>query len=328
MMLFRLIADITDARLSTEIQQAIEPWLLAHSGITGLQYADRCLSCLISIPPKKADEQTAERITELISFASDFRMAGCCQSCGTDRDYSFYLLDDAGVTICPQCESTLQQKIEEIAEKKQQYPVSWSGTVMAGLVGAALLFVLIYLLLAANLIVYPVTYVCVLAALLLCKKWGKKLHYVSLSIIGGLCLISCVLATFFSTAHEMALNNQENCTNAQALCSGVEELREMYSNFTEEELAEFDEDGEFIISASELDEKYQLGMLIQETQTTKDCILRFNELMRQEIFRDYRNEYRRRLILNIIAVFVSLSISAPAMLRQSNGRHTLRRIPE
>lgn len=325
--IFRLIAKTPSDEVSADLQAQANAWCTSHAGVTGLAHRDRCLAAAVSLTPRNTDENLSALTAALVSFAASQGLIACCMSCGAEYGYRSYLLDDGGVTVCDSCKPYLEQKMLEAQEEAADVRANPAGLIAGALIGALAVFLLTYFVLKMSYLSMLTGYAGVLLGLFLMRKLGKKLTTPAVVIFTVLCLIAGVAAPVTHFANLFATTNHENYDKAMQEVTGYQTLEDMYSELSEEDLAKLDEMGEDKFDMEKYKQYYENAKLITEHTTTGSCIKDLPKLLNSEYYSAAKPEFIKCLLFALLSVLAGVLLTAPAMLRADQGKHTLRELP-
>ena len=324
---FRLTAKAPTEEAAAELQPQANTWSTTHSGVTGLAYRERCLTAAVSLTPKETDENLAATVGALVTFASSQGMIPCCMSCGAEYGYRSYLLDDGGVTVCDSCKPYIEQKMIEAQQEAAEVKANPFGLFLGALIGAAAVFLLTYFVLKLSYLSMLTGYAGVLLGLYLMRKLGKKLTVPAVVFCGVLCLIAGFTAPVLDYSNMIAQTNAENYDKAKQACDGYQELLAMYEDLSGEQLAKLDEMGEDQFDMKKYEKIYEQAKLVTEHTTTASCLKDFPKLLNSDYYKAIKPELIKCILFAVISVIAGILLTAPAMLRADQGKHTLRELP-
>lgn len=307
------------------IGKKLEEFRLAHPGMSLLQYKERTLACVFSIPPGDAVTPCVQTVTELVAFAADLSFIPCCTACGRPEDFAPRLLDNTGVSVCPECEKRLCGDFvklrNEAKAKKPNYPL-----LAAAMLGGALA-VLLLVYCSADLARsgYFGAYIGTMICLLLVQKLGKKVTMPIAVTACVLCFAASAAATMQVLSASAAHINQSLKDEVSAFIQIYEEHQNTAETLSPADVAtlrDFGIDPEADIAG--LAEEYNACTFAISHQTTESCRADFLDILSIPMYRNIRSAFIRYNILDLIAVFACGALVLPKMLRESSGVHTLR----
>ena len=319
-MLFVLYGKADEGRdLSAELEQ----WRFGRTGISALNYAKNCLSCMVSIPAKNALEETVSNFEALMELARTLELVPCCMACGTTFGYSPYLLDGTGVSLCSACRDATQQRIGEVREERQAERSNPAGTVVSIVIGAALVAGLTYLVLRLGYVSYLVGYAGVLVMFLLMQKLGKKITLPAAIIGTVICMVIAFATPVYSFAKDFAAFNTEKAATAQQFCDSYEELDQL----SEEEKQALSEQEELQLDFTQIKKQYETCRLMLSHQDTASCFRDMTKLLKTDTFSSAKSQLLKCILGGVLSILIGALLTLPRMLHESSGRHELREIP-
>lgn len=309
-----------------EISTKLEQWRYGRQGISALNYGKNCLSCMVAIPARNADEETYGNFEALMELARTLGLTPCCMACGTEYGFSPYLLDNTGVSLCPSCRASTEQRMGEVREEKQAEKSSIPGLALSVLVGAAAVAVLTYLVLRAGYVSYLVGYAGVLIMFLMMRKFGKKVTLPA-GLTGVLvCLLIAAAVPVFSFAQDISSFNRENAEKAQQYCESYEEIRGQLDQMTEEDRQMLEETQGITLDLPQMEKQYQNCQLMLSHQDTGSCFRDMGTLMKSETYSGSKSDLIKSILWGVISIIVGSALTMPRMLSESSGKHELREI--
>lgn len=325
--IFRLIAKTASDEMSADLQAQANAWCTAHAGVTGLAHRERCLAAAVSLTPRNTDENLSALTAALVSFAASQGLIACCMSCGAEYGYRSYLLDDGGVTVCDSCKPFLEQKMLEAQQDAAEVRANPVGLAVGALIGAAAVFLLTFFVLKLSYLSMLTGYAGVLLGLFLMRKLGKKLTTPAVIVCTVLCLLAGFAAPVFHFADLFANTNEQNYASAQKICDGYSSLMEVYDDLTPEQYEQLDALTEDKFDLAQYQKMYDNAKLIMEHTTTASCLKDMPMLLKSEYFSAAKPELIKCLLFAVLSVLAGAALTAPAMLRADQGKHTLRELP-
>lgn len=323
---FRLIADMPAERIDNAFKERLEQYRMKHPGLAVLRYHDRCLNGVFSLAAKDTDNEAASAAACLTALAADEKMTPSCMSCGKPSEWSPYLLDGDGVTVCPYCRALLEQRIREAQEKKEKEPYSHAGIVLGAALGAVILFLVTFFVLKLSTLSVLLSYAGVALSFFLMVRFGKKLTVPAVVLGAALCLLAGVSASVLHYAENVAQNNRDNQKAAQQLADEADELLTAFEDLTEEEKEYVLADENSPLDVAFFREQKKTGTTILENQTLSDCLMHLPAILRLKVYQSDRTSLFRELVMTLITVLISTFITAPRMLAVSSGKHTLQEL--
>ena len=321
---FRLIAKVPSADAANALPAQASAWSTEHTGVTGLVHKDRCLSAVVSLTPKKTEENLSAVTAALVSFAAAQGLIPCCMSCGTETGYRPYLLDQGGVTVCDACKPHLEEKIREAEATAAAAKPNNIGLIAGIIISAAAVFLLTFFVLKLCYLSMLTGYAGVLLGLFVMRKLGRKLTKPAVIACTVLCLLAGFAAPILHFAALFAETNQQNYDKAKQACDSYLALTEMYDQLTEEERAELDAANG--IDAGQYQEIYENAKLITDHTTTASCLKAMPKLLNSSYYSAAKPELIKHLLFTMLSVLACIALTAPPMLRADHGRHTLREL--
>lgn len=315
-MIFALYGKTEETR---DLSAQLEQWRYGRSGISALNYAKNCLSCMVAIPAKNADAETVSNFEVLIALAHSLELVPCCMACGNTHEYAPYLLDGTGVSLCPACRASTEQRMAEVREEKQAERCSLPGTVLSVVIGAALVAGLTYLVLRFGYLSFLVGYAGVLVMFLLMKKLGKKVTLPAAIAGTAVCLLAAFFTPVFSFAQDFASFNRGRAENAKGYCALYEEL----DSYSEEEKQEMDVQLDY----EKMKKQYESCQTVLSHQDTVSCIRDMPALLKSETYSSAKPELMKCLLGGVLSILIGAALTVPKLLHESGGKHELREIP-
>ena len=325
--IFRLIGKTPADEISPDLQAQANAWCTSHAGVTGLAHRDRCLSAAVSLTPRNTDENLSALTAALVTFAATQGLIPCCMSCGAEYDYRSYLLDDGGVTVCDSCQPYVEQKLLEAQQDAAEVKANPAGLAAGALIGAAVVFFLTFFVLKLSYLSMLTGYAGVLLGLFLMRKLGRKLTTPAVIIFTVLCLAAGFAAPVAHFANLIAETNTENYDKAKQASDGYTELMALYDGLSEDQLAELDVMGEGTFDLDKYKEIYDNAQLIMNHTTTASCLKDMPKLLNNTYYSDAKPELIKCLLFAVLSVLAGAALTAPAMLKADQGKHTLRELP-
>lgn len=324
----QIIVRITaKQREERDISGILQEWRMQHAGINHLQYANRMLTCVFSVSGKTADQVAVEHTGALTALAADLGLLPCCAGCGTELGYSQYLLDGSGVTLCPGCVTYTEGNMQKDTAEHEAVPVNHLGAILGAVIGGLAVFGLTYVVLEMNTLSFLTAYAGMLLGLFLIKKLGKKLTVPATALAVVLGLAAVVAAPILSYAGDFAKFNREQEANAQAFMDSYDELAVAMSEMSEDEIAFMEAQYGESLDLSSMRPRYEACKLMIANQTTGDCLKNFKTLLESDTFSGVKPELIKCIVWGILSVILGTAITAPAMIRLGQGKHTLRELP-
>lgn len=325
---FRLIAKLPAALPESAFTEALNEWSKSHTGVAALSYQNRCLACIISLTPRDTDNELAAKTAELAAFAGQQGMTGCCMSCGAESGYHSYLLDNGGITLCEPCRPYLETKMhDEQAEKAQIHP-NWGGLILGALLGAAAVFGLTFFVLKLRFLSLLTGFAGILLGLYLMRKLGKKITPAAAVICAVLCLAASLSASVVHFAGEMADYNMENYTKAAEICMSYENLQETIGGMSNDELAALEEMTGESLDLAKFQQNYENAQMIRDNTLLLECLHNFKALIGNDLFSSLRPELLKCVLFSLLSIIAGVAVTAPGMIREDQGKHSLRELPQ
>lgn len=324
--IFRLIGNRPNA-LSGTLDSALQSWGQEQTGISALNYKDRCLSAVISLTPRDTENTLAAKAAALTAFAAQNGLHPCCMSCGADNYFYSYLLDNTGITLCEPCRPHLEQKIAEEREKKAQLHPNWGGLILGAVLGAVIVFLLTYFVLKLSFLSLLTGFAGILIGLFLMRNLGKKITPAAACICGILCLAASFSATFVHFADTMAKNNMQNSEKAAEFCETYETMQETVSGLNSEERQALEQISGQSLDMAQYQSNYDTAKLILDSTTVFGCLRNFKALISLELYSDIKPELIKCILFSLLSIIVGTAVTAPSMVREDMGKHTLRVLP-
>lgn len=326
-MIFRLIAKPPQESDASAIRAALDAWQASHSGVSGIQYQDRTLATVISAAAKDTDAAAAALITELVMLADRLGLIPCCMSCGAEYGYRPYLLDNGGVAVCDMCRPHLEQQIEDVRTASEEQRPNYLGMIFGAVLGALIVLGLTYAVLDMHYLSALTGYAGLLIGLLTMKKLGKKLTLPGVLICTVLCAAAGCFATVLHFSNLIAEYNQENEKLATDTCVAYLDLKDVLDEATAEERQLYEAyAAESGTSLKELEERYEQSLIIRKYQTGGECFSDFFELIDYDVYSSVKPELVKCILYVLISVIGGAAATAPKLLIESNGIHTLREL--
>ena len=317
--IFRLIAKTTSDE--TALQAQFTEWSQLHSGVSGLNHKDRCLSAMISLTPRKSEETLSATTAALISFAVSQALTPCCMSCGAESGFHMYMFDDGGVTVCDSCKPYVERQIREAAEVAAAVRANPIGHFTGAVIGAATVFLLTFFVLKLSYLSILTGFAGVLLGLFLMRKLGKKLTIPAIALCSMLCIIAGIGAPILHFAGTIADFNIENSAQAQQVCDAYNELNDLILMLPSDETLP-----EELGSMEEYKAANAQAQCILSHTDLKSCLSDMPELLKMETYSALKPELIKCLIMTLISIVGCIILTAIPMLRTDQGRHTLREL--
>ena len=237
--------------------------------------------------------------------------------CGSEYSARQYALDSDGAAACDACRPQLETRMTELREEKAAAPSNPLGILLGAVLGGAAVFILTFLVLKLSYLSFLTGY----AGLLLGKLtiWGAVLCTV-------LCLAAGLAAPVLHFAQEMSDHNMSQYVTATQISSNYLELEESLSGYTDEEIAALSEMIGETIDMAEYRKSYETAQLVLSHQTMSECLKDFRMLIGSEIFESLKPELVKCILFALLSIIAGAAVTAPAMLRESKGIHTLREL--
>lgn len=324
--IFRLNAKRADSETESQLQAAIVEWSESHAGVSGFGHQENCLAAAVSITPRDSDSNLAMRVAELVQFAAQHGMIPCCAFCGAEYGFRHYLLDDDGVSACDACRPRLELRMQEIREEKAAVPSSPLGMLLGAVIGAAMVFILTFFVLKLSYLSFLTGYAGLFIGFYAMKQLGKKVTAAGAVICTVLCLAAGLTAPLLHFASLMAEHNMDNLQTANEICEGYEELSVMLAEFTDEEVAELEEIVGESLDLNSYRTRYEQAQLVRSNLTVSDCLKNFKTLLDCEIYSDLKPEIVKCILFAVLSILAGAAITAPPLLRESKGIHTMREL--
>lgn len=325
--IFRLIAKRPDTVTESQLHAAIVEWSASHSGVSGMDYqGERCLAAAISLSPRDTDSNLAMRVEELVSFAAQYGLIPCCAFCGTEYGFRHYLLDEDGVSACDACRPRLEMRMQEIREEHAAVPSNPLGMLLGAVLGGAAVFILTYFVLKLSYLSFLTGYAGLFIGFYLMKQLGKKVTAAGAVLCTVLCLAAGLAAPLLHFAGMVAENNQDNLQTATEICDSYLELSELLDGFSDEERAELEEITGESLDMAAYRVRYEEAKIIRDNQTVTDCMHNFKQLLDTEVYRDLKPELVKCILFAVLSILAGAAVTAPPLLRESKGIHTLREL--
>lgn len=319
-MIMRLHAKTEDA---ADFARYLESWRQKQTGITQITFRERELIAMLAIPAKDTVNTLANHVLTIASLARQSGLLPCCMSCGRIDSFSHFVLDGDGCTLCESCRLNTEENMEEIKTKKSAEPINYAGSLLGLLLGAALLFLLTYIVLKAGYVSYLTGFVGTLTALLLMKKFGHRLTYPTAAFAIVFCLIVAVITPAAEFAGEIAEHNQTNEAKAQQIIDAYKKLDDLRADATPEEREALDA----FVKERKLDSStYDSAKLMLDHQTTWECLKDMPTLLKDQLYDDMKGELIKCILWGVLSILVGCGVLLPNMLRESYGKHTLTRL--
>ena len=322
-MQFRLIAKLPFDKTPEQTAAALEQWRMAHSGVSGLIHRDRTLSAVVSLSGKETARAAASVTAELVGLAADLGLIPCCMACGTEQDFSQYLLDGAGVTICLACKLNLESAMQTDTEMRAKQKPRTAGLAIGALAGAAVVFLLTFFVLRQGNLSILTGFAGLAVGLLLMKKLGKKMTVPAVLSCMLLCLIAGCGASVLHLSSAVAESNRENYVQASQVKAAAQDVIAMMDDMDAEELEQAKEvfgDSFYAEAQGNL----KSASLVLDNQTTAACLRAFPQFLQDDLFRDELTDALRSYLLCIfLSIGIGTAVTAPKLLHADSGVHRL-----
>lgn len=324
-LIFRLIAKAPDTQPEEQIRHALEQWRMAHAGTGVLEHKNRALTAVLSAAKKDTEEAAASAVASLTALAADLGLRPCCMSCGAEYGFSPYLLDGGGIAVCDGCKSHLESNMAADAEKHAAEKPNMAGVILGAVLGAAIVFLLTFLILKMRYLSILTGYAGIVGGLLLIKKFGKKLTVPAVVLCTVLCLIGGLGASVLHLSAVVAESNQENCASAETVKSSAQELLDMMIDMDQDELDELKEIYGSDVNVKQLRKNMETADLILEHQTTGECLRDLPLFLRNELYgSDLRVELLKCVFIICLSILAGAIVTAPKLIQADSGRHDLK----
>lgn len=324
-MSLRMVAKLPDGKAEADIASALEEWRMAHPGAAALVYRERGLTAIISLAKEEPESKAASVTAELVALAADLGMIPCCMVCGKERDFSQYLLDGTGVTVCDVCRPHVESQMQADTEKHEAEKPNRAGLILGAAAGAVLVFLLTFAVLKLSYLSILTGYAGLIAGLLLMKKLGKKLTRPAVILCAVLCLIAGCGASVLHLSSKMAEANRGNAVQAETIQTSAQELLDAMDSMSPDELAALNEQLGEGFDRNAVEESLRYTKLVIDNQTTGKCFLAFPQFMKFEMFRSgLLPELAKCLLCLLVSVLLGALITAPKLLRAESGEHQLK----
>ena len=316
-MMFRLIAKLPDHQTPETVSAALEQWRMAHLGISGLIYRERALTAGISCAGTDTERKAASVIAELVALAADLGMIPCCMSCGKTQDFSLYLLDGTGVTVCDGCKTHLEEKMQEDQAQHAAQKPHTAGLLTGALTGALFVF-LLTLFTDVSILTVLTGYAGLTLGFLAMKKLGKKLTRKAVIVCAVLCMLAGCCGSVLHLSRLIAANNRDNVPAAQEIQRIAQNLLDNQSNADtagSEDLAQ-------------IQNSLYIADLTLRNQSTAACLRSFPQFVKTDVQQNlFGGELSRSLAEALLWIAVSVTagtlLTAPKLLRADSGEHQL-----
>ncbi|MBR4200340.1 MAG: hypothetical protein IKQ91_03565 [Oscillospiraceae bacterium] len=329
--ILRLAGKLPETADAVQLSQETLSWSAGHTGISGLIYQQqqRCLTAAVSLTPRDTEQNLSICVNAVVSFAAEHQLRPCCMFCGTEYGFTEYILDGEGITACDACKPQLQMKIQDIREESAEVQPNILGMIAGAVIGAVLVFVLTYFVLNLSYLSFLTGYAGLLVGLLLMRKFGRKLTVSGVLICSVLCIISGSIACVLHMADVIVDYNYENESIATEICVNYLDLKDELDKISAEELedikAYYEEIGE-PLDLDGMEERYQQALLIRKYDTKEECLRDLKELLGNELYSDLKPELIKCLAFVILSIVAGAAATAPRLLRDSMGIHTMREL--
>lgn len=325
-MLFRLIADAPFSEDPAVRKEKLEQWQMAHSGISALNYKERCLSCVMSLASKDSEKAAANLLSALTALAADLQWKGCCMACGSPYGYKPYLLDGGGVTVCAGCKEHLEQKMQESLNDHAMIKPNIPGVVLGAVLGAAALFLLTFFVLKLSFLSFLTSYAGVFLTLYLIKKCGRKLTKPAVVFGTALCLGVGLAAPVLDYAGIITDFNKENCVAAMEQIENIDRLRSLSESMSDAEWAAAQDAAGKHFTKAQMDDMYEQAHMILSHQSFITTLQDMPEILQMDVYSEVKVELIKCFLIIGIAIIGSAVIVATPMLKESAGIHSLREL--
>ena len=319
--------DGTGAENSEEsirnITRQLEEWQISQTGISGLHFRGTAVSCVIALSSRDTELNAINQVESLVHLAHTLGLVPCCMSCGAEFGYEPYILDETGVSLCPSCYAQSLGKISQVQEEHEQVRINRFGAAAGLLLGCALLFVLTYAVLRAGYVSYLTGYVGALVALLLMKKFGRRLTLPMAVIAVIVTMLFAVATPIVSFGKDLADFNVSQQVTAQKYVTSYEELSGKIDTMSDELKEMLSENMD--IDLGKMKEQYEKCKIILSHQTTGSCIRDMAQLVKIDIYSSVKGELIKCILWGVISILIGSALTIPKLLQESSGKHTLRR---
>lgn len=214
----------------------------------------------------------------------------------------------------------------ELREEMAAAPTNVGGMLLGALLGAAAVFILTFFVLKLSYLSFLTGYVGLFIGFYLMKQLGKKITAAGAVLCTVLCLAAGLAAPLLHFAMTMAENNQDNLQTATEICDSYLELTELLDGFTDEERAALEEITGETLDMEEYKARYEEAKIIRDNLTVTDCLHNFKALLETDVYIDLKPEIIKCILFAVLSILAGAAITAPPLLRESKGIHTLREL--
>lgn len=254
-------AELTEETVNAQLRKLTE----TEQAIRNCEFRNYTVSVLIACNIADASSVAARVMREVGNLCAQLGLITCCTQCGTDSGRNV-ALGKTVRTLCKDCEELCADRLK--SEAKGQPNLLYG--LLAAVVGGIVSFFAIYLLWQINIIIYCVAVAGLLTAAGIGSKLEKALTRSTLILGTIFCLIGSCLASFYTMGEDLAdaftvsreltytAEYETFCTEQLERLELVQtmtdaELKEAFSDYSAEEIAELKTNLPTLIESMELD---------------------------------------------------------------------------
>lgn len=308
-----------------DMDAAIREWQLQHAGFTNCQYQNNMLRGVFVIRGRKPNEATIDNLQLLIEFLQQKRVSPCCAECGTTTGHYQYLLNGTALSFCSGCADRVDQAYAANQEEQTNRKAKPIGVALGALIGAAVLFIVTYILYELGYIAYISGAAGVFTALFCAKKFGGKITLAGGLFTVALCLLVAFLTPCFCVAKDFSEHLQSLDMNSAEIREMGVDLKEALDTLTSEEIESY-----IGCTRAELqqtyDEALEMADLMDDHPDTWACFVDLAALMKTEMFSPAKGELIKNILWGVLSVIIAACCTLPGIIRSDNGKYRFRQL--
>lgn len=319
-----------------DINSALKEWEKGCQGISQCVYERNMLRGIISIAGIHSNDKVIENLNAVTTFARMQGLVPCCSACGDTTYYAPHMVNENLVMLfCDGCAAKIEQSFDATrSEEDAQKPKIW-GVALGILIGAAVLFVITYILYQMGYMAYISGYAGLLAALFAIKKFAGKLNAPIAILAAVVCMGVAYLTPCFAMSQDLSKYVRED------FIPGMEE--DGFDVASLEEYASVLDEGLAAMSDAELQEIFggtraeleetritvaESVSLMKDYQTTGAWFRDLWEVADYQIFEDteIKSELIKNILWGVLSVLIGAILTIPGMVRSAKTRYHIRRV--
>lgn len=319
-----------------DINTALKEWEKGCQGISQSVYERNMLRCIISIAGIHSNDKVIENLNAVTAFARMQGLVPCCSTCGDTAYYAPHMVNENLVMLfCDGCVAKIELSFESTrAEEDAQKPKIW-GIALGILIGAAVLFVITYILYQMGYMAYISGYAGLLAALFAIKKFAGKLNAPIAILAAVVCMAVAYLTPCFAMSQDLAKYVREDFIPGMEADGFDAATLEEYGTLLEQGLASMSDtelQETFGGTRAELEETRitvtESVSLMNDYQTTGAWFRDLWEVADYQIFEDteIKSELIKNILWGVLSVLIGAILTIPGMVRSAKSRYHIRRM--